>query len=454
MSTGTSQRSGFRQWEVGKLFGWGNAGESASIVGISGVGKSNLFNHLQDPAVQADYQDDPERQLIIIRANFHYIPDFSDRSIYSLILEQFELLSEKVSQLNLPDNSLELINNYHEALLDAGNDVLKVQRYFKQALRVLLGNNQHRLIILCDQFDEVAQEAEPHLFANLRGLRETYKYRLSFFLFTRDLFPNLVELDEPREEFYELMASNLLGLGPYDQTDAASLLQRVAKRNQTPLSTELSQRLYSLTGGHAGLLRATYLSVVQNDLLLTLDEDTAVTHLLQRSAVELECDKIWRSLSTREWQALANYAHNLRQDDADKRIENLLKLKGVLTDSEDPQFFSPIFARFVLVQEPLWEQPVYFDKAARQIWVLGKPVPSLTKLEFRLFSKLYDSSGEVVEKGELIDQGWPEAQGGVSDEALVAAIARLRKKIEPDSKNPRFLENVHNQGYILNVEVA
>ncbi|HEX6384988.1 MAG TPA: helix-turn-helix domain-containing protein, partial [Anaerolineae bacterium] len=44
------------------------------------------------------------------------------------------------------------------------------------------------------------------------------------------------------------------------------------------------------------------------------------------------------------------------------------------------------------------------------------------------------------------------AKGGVSDEAIVAAISRLRKKIEPDSKNPRFLQNIHNQGYMLKVE--
>ena len=49
----TTQQAGFRQTETEKLFNWMQAGESASIIGISGVGKSNLFNHIRDPKTQA-----------------------------------------------------------------------------------------------------------------------------------------------------------------------------------------------------------------------------------------------------------------------------------------------------------------------------------------------------------------------------------------------------------------
>lgn len=103
-------------------------------------------------------------------------------------------------------------------------------------------------------------------------------------------------------------------------------------------------------------------------------------------------------------------------------------------------------------QEALWERPLYFDQASRQVWVLGRPAPTLTQLEYRLFHLLYQRDGEVVAKDELVQAGWPSALGGVSDEAIIAAIARLRKKIEPDPKNPRFLENIHNQGYVLKIE--
>ena len=426
------------------------AGESASIIGISGVGKSNLFNHLRSPQTQAAYLDNSEAITVVVRANFHYIPDFSDRSIYSLILEQLELLEGDADRLGLSAQDIEQISHYHEQLLDAKDDVLKVQRYFKLALRVLLGQSKRRLVFLFDQFDDVYQEAEARLFANLRGLREAYKYRISYLVFTRDMLPNLIELDQAREEFYELLASNIMGLKPYAKSDALSVLARVAERNQLSLTDELRDCLYGLAGGHAGLLRAALLGAAQDKLAGQLHQDGTAARLLKIPGVEMECEKLWRSLSTHEQRTLMAKAQAFGTAE-DAAVVSQLQIKGLLTEGDTAVIFSPLFAQFVKTQEALWERPLFFDEPSRQVWVLGNPAPRLTQLEYKLFQRLYEQEGEVVEKDDLISAGWPNAKGGVSDEALIAAIARLRKKIEPNSKNPRFLQNVHNQGYMLQI---
>lgn len=446
--TPNTQRPGFRQTETEKLFKWMQAGESASIIGISGVGKSNLFNHIRDPYTQAHFLGELDVNTIIVRANFHYIPDFSDRSIYSLILEQLELLEGDADRLSLTQKEIEQISQYHEMLLDAKEDILKVQRYFKLALRVLLAQPSRRLVFLFDQFDDVYQEAEPRFFANLRGLREAYKYRLAYLVFTRDMLPNLIDMDSAREEFYELLASNIMGLKPYAKSDAMSVLGRVSERNKFTLSDGLRDRLYELASGHAGLLRAALLGAIQHQLVDQLHQDDAAARLLQISGVEMECEKLWRSLSAHERRTLMAKAQSF--DAAmDAAVVNQLQIKGLMHEEDTAVIFSPIFALFVAEQEAVWEQPLFFDEPSRQIWVLGNPAPRLTQLEYRLFQQLYEQVGEVVEKDVLVAAGWPGAQGGVSDEALIAAIARLRKKIEPDSKTPRFLQNVHNQGYML-----
>jgi hypothetical protein len=449
--TPTTQRPGFRQTETEKLFKWMQAGESASIIGISGVGKSNLFNHIRDPYTQAHYLGGLDGSTIIVRANFHYIPDFSDRSIYSLVLEQLEMLDGDAERLGLTPEDIEKISNYHELLLDAKDDILKVQRYFKLALRVLLGQSDRRLVFLFDQFDDVYQEAEERLFANLRGLREAYKYRISYLVFTRDMMPNLLDLDPAREEFYELLASNVMGLKPYAKSDAMSVLERVATRNKITLTDELRERLYALAGGHAGLLRAALLAIAQQNLVDKIQQKEMPSVLLQIPGVEMECDKLWRSLSAHEQRTLMAKVQNI-ETTVDTAVVHQLQIKGLLSEGDTAVIFSPIFAHFIATQDALWERPLFFDEPSRQIWVLGNPAPRLTQLEYRLFQQLYQQAGEVVEKDELIAAGWPNAKGGVSDEALIAAIARLRKKIEPDSKNPRFLENVHNQGYMLQAE--
>ncbi|MEZ4595123.1 MAG: winged helix-turn-helix domain-containing protein, partial [Chloroflexota bacterium] len=287
----------------------------------------------------------------------------------------------------------------------------------------------------------------------LRGLREAYKYRISYLVFTRDMIPNLLDLDAGREEFYELLASNIMGLKPYAKSDAMSVLERVAERNKITLTDELRDGLYALAGGHAGLLRAALLALAESqdaNKLQVKGTETAV-HLLKVPGVEMECDKLWRSLSAHEQRVLLSKAQNINSA-LEPAIVTQLQIKGILSEDETAVIFSPIFAQFVGNQDALWERPLFFDEPSRQIWVLGNPAPRLTQLEYRLFQQLYHQAGEVVEKDELISAGWPNAKGGVSDEALIAAIARLRKKIEPDPKTPRFLANVHNQGYTLQVE--
>jgi DNA-binding winged helix-turn-helix (wHTH) protein len=442
----------FRQGEVSQLLEWVRAGESASVVGVSGVGKSNLFNHLLDPRIQELHLTPDQGNYIFVRTNFHYLPDFTDRSIYSLILDQLELLDSEIERLGLEQGIIDCIGKQHEALLDVGQDALKVQRYFKLAVGSLLADSKRRLVLLFDQFDDVYREAEPRLFANLRGLRETYKYRISYLVFTRDILPNLAATDSGREEFYELLVPNIMGLRPYNKEDAALLLNRVASRNQLPLDDSLVERLFQLIGGHAGLLRTTYLGVVQDGLVLPQQDKDASQILLEMPNVRMECDKIWESLNLEEQRALAYCAHGLLLDEPGKRIERLLRLKGLLGEEAKGKVFSPLFALYAKDQEALWNRPIYLDEKTRQVWVHGRPAPPLAAQEFRLFRRLYTYLGELVLKDELVDAGWPGIQGGVSDEALTAAMSRLRKKIEFLPNSSHFLESIRGQGYKLRIK--
>ncbi|MBK8987327.1 MAG: winged helix-turn-helix transcriptional regulator [Chloroflexi bacterium] len=448
----TTQSSGFRLAETQRLFACIRAGESASVVGVSGAGKSNLFNHLCDAQTQAAYLGEDAARMIIVRVNFHYAPDFTDRTIYSLILEQLELLDGEADRWGLTPEVFGAVGEQHERLLSAGADSLQVQRHFKLALRPFLSSPaQRHLILLLDQFDDVCREAEPRIFMNLRGLREAYKNRLSYVTFTRDLLPDLAGMDLAREEFYELMALNVIGLRPYTPTDAHSLLQRIASRYDLPVDGVLANRLIRLSGGHAGLLRAAYLAVARHEANCPEADEAAVTTLMQLPGVQMECEKVWRGLSRTEQQMLSTCAHGLPMDVASGVAKRPLQIKGILTLDEPPTIFAPLFAHFARNQEAEWERPFYLDEAARQVWVLNKPKASLSPTEFRLLQALYHRPGEILSNDELLSAGWPHAQEGVSDMALHARISGLRKKIEVDPQNPRFLENLHGQGYKLNL---
>jgi two-component system, OmpR family, alkaline phosphatase synthesis response regulator PhoP len=70
----------------------------------------------------------------------------------------------------------------------------------------------------------------------------------------------------------------------------------------------------------------------------------------------------------------------------------------------------------------------------------------LTTLEFELLSTFMSYPGRVWNRSQLIDKLWGSDFFG--DERVVDThIARLRKKIEPDSSSPSFVKTVIGVGY-------
>lgn len=439
----------FRAYETGQLLAWVQAGSSASIVGFSGVGKSNFFNHLLHPDLPSVYLKEGAKDYLFVRVNSHSMPDFTGRSLYSLILEQLELLCEQADYPSLT-SSLERVSHYHHLLLNAGNDTLKAHRYFKQALQEILDGTLLKLILLFDHFENFYRHAESRLFSNLRGLREAYKYRLLYLVFTRDV---LLASDRDREEFLKLLTPHILGLKPHNQQDAILLLQRLASRLDTLLDMPLAKDLYRLTGGHADLLRITFLCVIDNVVTMVGRQDELAHSFLDIPTVAEACDRIWESLSAEEQRGLVHLVNNSSIHDIDQHAENRLRFKGILGDQIDAPIFSPIFALYAKGKGVLMEKPLYLDKQTRQVWVLGRPAPQLTAQEYRLFLVLYNCQGAVVSNNELIAAVWPDSddlqQEKYYEQALVATISRLRKKIEPNPDNHRILENIRGQGYRL-----
>jgi DNA-binding response OmpR family regulator len=72
----------------------------------------------------------------------------------------------------------------------------------------------------------------------------------------------------------------------------------------------------------------------------------------------------------------------------------------------------------------------------------------LTHREFELLRYLAERQGHVVHRDELLRELWGYPQIPFT-RSVDNAIARLRKKIEPDGHHPRFIHTVHGDGYTL-----
>jgi DNA-binding response OmpR family regulator len=75
----------------------------------------------------------------------------------------------------------------------------------------------------------------------------------------------------------------------------------------------------------------------------------------------------------------------------------------------------------------------------------GVPV-ELTPLEFRLLDLFVRAPGRVLSRDRLVEGAWgPDTFA--SDRIVDNHIANLRRKIEPDPAEPRYLVNVRGMGY-------
>ena len=73
-----------------------------------------------------------------------------------------------------------------------------------------------------------------------------------------------------------------------------------------------------------------------------------------------------------------------------------------------------------------------------------------TPLEFQMLRLLIKNKGEVLTRDDFLDKIWGEDNLIVTSRTIDSHIANIRKKIEDDSSNPRFITSIRGVGYKLN----
>ncbi len=91
-------------------------------------------------------------------------------------------------------------------------------------------------------------------------------------------------------------------------------------------------------------------------------------------------------------------------------------------------------------------QGLTLDVDRQELLAEGQAHTRLTPLEFRLLQHLMAHPGQVLPSEQLIEHVW--GYEGTGDRVLLKQLVRrLRRKIEPDPANPRYIETIPNVGY-------
>ena len=90
---------------------------------------------------------------------------------------------------------------------------------------------------------------------------------------------------------------------------------------------------------------------------------------------------------------------------------------------------------------------IQMDTRRREVMVDGNQV-TLTATEFDILRVFMEQAGYVLTRGELMRKAFSGEFLGI-ERTLDSHIRNLRRKIEPDSKNPTYIHTVYGVGYRL-----
>ena len=108
----------------------------------------------------------------------------------------------------------------------------------------------------------------------------------------------------------------------------------------------------------------------------------------------------------------------------------------------------PLFSLPTLSQSGLT-----LDAANRTVEIAGRRSRRLTHLEFRLLYTLMTHRGQVLPSEVIVERVW--GYTGRGDRELVRGlVSRLRGKIEPEPRSPRYIRTVPGAGYSFDPDGA
>lgn len=420
--------------QIDKLAGFIKSGNSTQIIGLPGVGRSNLMGLLAYNRSARDLHFGEDQK------NYHFvIMNFSEmRNRNEEEILKFYFISIMDS---LKERSME--EEYEKArLLFKESIEIPDKQIFLQGLKKLVDflslEKGLTLIFLIDRFEEYIPYLTPEFFTDLRALRNRAKYRFSVVFST--LKP-IEEIIEPSiyVDFYEFLEGNNIYLEIKDEESLKFRINFLQKSASRKLSEEEVKDILSITAGHGKLTRLCLEACLSEE---NIPYDLS-DFLLMKNKINTLFQEIWRGFTPSEQKYFLSGDQNL--------ISDYLKKIGVI---ENEKITIPLFENYIkkekekLLKEG--EGKIIFDIDLNEI-KKGEIVlsDSLTSSEFKLLRFFIENEEKILERDQIINTVWKDlsSTAGVSEQALDQLIFRLRKKIEENPNSPSHILTVKGRGF-------
>ncbi len=429
----------YRQIEIQRLARWIAAGQSCSVIGLSGCGRSNLLEFLCEryellfTSTSATFP-----AAVFVPINLYTLPAPDITTFYRGVLRAFY----HAAPTFIPTMQIVTARFYHEKLATQDPFLLQSALY---ELLMLFQQNHTRVVVVLNHFDDFLLEAPSKVTDTLRGLRDTFRHTLCIIAGMSQeaaYFPN----PELVGEMYELLDRNVCWVGAMTDADAEAMLMRITAANSAPTATEI-RAMSRLAGNFPVLLQ----SIAQwwVNLPAKLPVQQWASALSIENNVRYRLRKMWNGLTQEEQFVLAELqtiqqrfppSQKPNQDSPDvwhtlgQRYAPLLARltqKGVCSQREEKwEIRGELFTAYIQEVGTSSRGRIWIDFETQMIYQGLVPVENLTPLENRLLTYLIKHPYRLHEKDELITHLWEAGDNTMVDNDLQQLIYRLRKKVD------------------------
>ena len=409
--------------------------ESAALIGERRSGKTSLLFQLMDAEVRRRYT--PEADNLI---HVYITPELGVRDPATFFYEVLRSLAEQGLLSDLP----------------AGGTASHLQ--MRDCVSQLL---PRRLVILLDEFDGMVKSGSfpREFFAFLRGLAQSYE--VGYVTATREDLFQCCPVEVLASPFPNIFTP--IFIGSFEKGIFDEFMAETGRRSGVSLDRH-KDSILALAGRFPFFVQMACSHYYEFESKGDGSEGAADREVISRfdDDARPHMETIWsRYLSEEERKAISALS---RGRVADASVIHRLTQKGYVVDG---RIFSSVLAQIErqhaggvesAVASPLTEpspaaQGIWVDRDSGDVWVEGRRIEPLTRLEYDLLSLLYENRGKICDKYRIVEVVWSDRYIDiVGDSRIAKLVDRLRDKVEPDPAHPRYIVTIHGRGYRLAID--
>lgn len=434
----------YREAEVKMVASWITAGESGSVIGISGTGRATFLDYLcfRSDAIQPHLT--LSKAVYLIRVDLNNLPDERLATFYRILLRSFYEQNERFSSL-IQQTIRELYRK-----VEITQDPFLSQSALRELL-TLFQKDETKVVLVMNRFNRFCETATPQMIATLRGLRDSFRETLSYIMGMTQEVIYLSEL-ESIKPLRGILDTYVCRIKPLTEADARFMIARQTHLLDNPISESAINHLISLSGGYPSLLRVLcHWWMIEGQNIPATDW---VEVVLQKSNCQQRLRDIWQGLTEEEQFVLAKFGlgqenpgtrrGKTKLEEAAQGILEALATKGMCYEENGKWWIvGELVAQYVKQVASKSRGLIWQDTETGEIFQGQTPVVGLQPLQHTLLRFLLSRPRQRHTHSDLIEAIWPDEinKEGVSTDALYQVVRGTRRAIETDSSKPRYLIN-------------